>query len=176
MIELSGQEVLAHLRPALTTTDMGVSKMADRKIDGNDGAGNAIAMARDNARDAALVEASKWHIRQAEAAMADREDFQAPEGFDESAITHFQNVALEFAATIAGDLQDAGFTTRQGASMAAHIMLDAAWAVATCGALAEGFEPKPERFMEAAKRAVERLDMDATKAKFVEQESEASHG
>ena len=108
--------------------------------------------------------------------MADREDFQAPEGFDESAITHFQNMALEFAATIAGDLQDAGFTTRQGASMAAHIMLDAAWVVATCGALAEGFESKPERFMEAAKRAVERLDMEATKAKFVEQESEASHG
>lgn len=40
MIELSGQEVLAHLQPALTTTDMGVSKMAEHKIDGNDGAGN----------------------------------------------------------------------------------------------------------------------------------------
>ena len=32
--------------------------MAEHKIDGNDGAGNAIAMARDNARDAALVEAA----------------------------------------------------------------------------------------------------------------------
>ncbi len=46
MIGLTGREVLAHLKPALTTTDMGVSKMADHKIDGNYGAGNVQAPER----------------------------------------------------------------------------------------------------------------------------------
>ena len=46
MIGFTGREVLAHLQPALTTTDMGVSKMADHKIDGNDGAGNVQAPER----------------------------------------------------------------------------------------------------------------------------------
>ena len=36
MIGLTGREVLAHLQPALTTTDNGVSKMADHKIYGNE--------------------------------------------------------------------------------------------------------------------------------------------
>ena len=44
MIGLTGREVLAHLQPALTTTDMGVSKMADHKIYGNNGAGNVQAL------------------------------------------------------------------------------------------------------------------------------------
>lgn len=100
--------------------------------------------------------------------MIEPEDFQSPEGFDDAQITRLRDAAREFAATMADNFQDEGFTTRQGASMAAHIMLDAAWAVAVCGTLAEGVEPSHERFIEAARRAIDRLDLEATKAKFME--------
>lgn len=55
MIELSGQEVLEHLQPALTTTDIGVSKMADHKIYGNNGAGNVDLIRRIDAMQACQV-------------------------------------------------------------------------------------------------------------------------
>ena len=109
--------------------------------------------------------------------MADQEEFQSPDGFDMAEITELRDAALQVAGLLADHLRDAGFTTRQGASMAAHIMLDAAYAIAVCGALAENKEPQPKRFIEAAQCAIDRLDMEATKARFADlaDEDEAGH-
>lgn len=103
------------------------------------------------------------------------ERFNFPAGFGASELHAFMVDAVVAASEMADRLVDLGFTERQAGSLAAHFALDAGWFVAANGSLSEGIEPQPERFVDAARAAISRLDMDALRKRRASI-AEAAHG
>lgn len=93
--------------------------------------------------------------------------FVVPEGFDETILDNARLEATQWAVAASLLFQDHGLTEREACSLSAHALLQAAWAVATLGALSEGDDPIPERFLTVARDAISSVDMAATKANFL---------
>ncbi|PIE10024.1 MAG: hypothetical protein CSA72_10445 [Rhodobacterales bacterium] len=71
-----------------------------------------------------------------------------------------------FTHVMISALIDEGLTEDQAGSVAAHCLLDEAYGVAFIGALLGGRTPDPEKFLDAARGAVARLDDKKTVAEF----------
>lgn len=74
--------------------------------------------------------------------------------------------AFAVASDLHNRLMDLGLTERQAASVTAHILLDVAYTSAAAGAIVEGVEPRPERFIQSARDAIARCDIAAIRAAF----------
>lgn len=85
------------------------------------------------------------------------EIFAAPDGFKESRWGDYRAFAQDLALHLLTEIMRDGFTERQAGSVAAHVLLETAWACAACGAMSEGLNPNPERFIAAARDAIERV-------------------
>jgi hypothetical protein len=87
------------------------------------------------------------------------ETFDAPGGFDPTRWRDYRNEVGSFALHMIDQIEGDGFTERQAGSVVAHILLEMAWACAAAGALSEGKSAKPERFMDAAQAAINRVNI-----------------
>jgi hypothetical protein len=91
--------------------------------------------------------------------MADDDTFDAPEGFDPSRWKEYREIARESALHLIEQIASDGFTERQAGSITAHVMLEVAWVAAACGALSEGQQASPERFLASAQAAMDRVTL-----------------
>lgn len=98
--------------------------------------------------------------------MADLETFDFPASFDMDAFQRIRSAIIELSSDAVSQHVEMGFSDAQAGSVVAHLFLDAAWACAVTGRFIEGTEPDPEKFIEAARLAVGRLDLAEAKAQF----------
>jgi hypothetical protein len=91
--------------------------------------------------------------------MTDDETFDAPDGFDPARWGEYRKEAQECALHLMGLVFDDGFTQRQAGSVTAHLLLEMAWVAAACGAISEGKQAIPERFLASAQAAIDRVTL-----------------